>query len=53
MEVTFKVPYFEHFLTYFGKVIGVIGEYSIVKYKNDNGFDLTTHVLSKELTQIK
>ena len=53
MEVTFKVPYFETHLTYHGKVVGVDGNHSIVQYKNDNGLNLTTHVLTSDLTQIK
>ena len=53
MKVTFKVPYFETFLTYIGKVVGVDGQYSVVQYKNANGYYLTTQVLSNKLTQIK
>lgn len=49
MKVTFKVPYFENFLTYFGKVVSVDGDYSTVKYKNSNGYNLTTQILTSKL----
>ena len=50
MIVEFKVPYFENFLKFKGKVIKEIGEYSVVEYVNTFGNKTTTNIPTESLT---
>ena len=53
MKVQFKVPFFETFLTFTGKVLSTKGEYSQIYYRNDSEGFTTTWRKTSELTEIK
>jgi hypothetical protein len=49
MTVKFKIPYLDVHLIFSGEVINTIGIYSIVVYNNNDGHEITTQVLTKNL----